>query len=1052
MRLDPELDAAGLRRRRGARRARCSARSATTRRRPATRRFAALHGLFWLALNLAGPPAAGALRRRPALGRPAVAALPGLPRAAPRRRADPDRRDAAQRRARRRPRGSSASSSHDPAEASVRPGAAQRRGRRRAARRARSAASADPAFADACHRATGGNPLLLRQLVRALEAEGVPPDAAHAETVRQIGPRAVSRTLLLRLARLDAAAIARRPRRRRPRRERRAAAPSCALTGLDERTVAEAPAALAGRRDPAAGRRRSASCTRSCATRCTTSCRPRERELDHARAAARAGRARRARRRRRRAAPAGARAAATRPSSSSGSAGGARRPAAAGAAESAVAYLQRALDEPVAPDARPRLLLRARAGRGADQRPGGPRAPVRGLRRARPTRCERALAAGVLARAVLFTQRRPPRPARSPCAARASCPTRWPTSAASCEAMADVTLIFGLDRGELADAPPLAGRAGRGACAAPARACWPGSRRGTWTQQGGPADDVRRARAAGAGRRRAARRDNGLLSIAAARHADVLNDRDEALAAWDDALADAHRHGSLFSIMARAPVARHTLLQRGDLRGGRGELRQARDGLRRLGQRRRHALLQRRSWRGPCVARGDLAGARGGARARARRAATTPTAAASGCSRELRAALAEGRHDEALARAGAAIERFQAIPNPALAPWRSRCRRGAGAARPAGRGRAAGRGGARRRPRASARRRRSPARCACSGTLRGDDGLAALQEAVDVAAALARPLRARPAALAALGEALRRARRPADAREPLRRALELADACGAAAPARARARRAARHRRAAAHQRAAGVEPLTASERRVAGAGGRRRHQPRHRPGALRHAEDRRGAPLQRLPQARRPLPPRARRRPRLSPRGRPVRHHARMLRPLAAVLALVAVLASAAPAGAATTRCDDPPARRPAAERRGRRAPRRPRALGAAPRERAGEPAHADGRRAPQLPGPQHHDLQGAGDRPLPRHDGRDHPVGRLEARRRRRRAPRGGRAGVVVAHEHGRRQRRLLRPLPDPPPLPLLPGPAPATRRPSTPTTTAPSSAPSTTAGRPG
>ena len=59
-------------------------------------------------------------------------------------------------------------------------------------------------------------------------------------------------------------------------------------------------------------------------------------------------------------------------------------------------------------------------------------------------------------------------------------------------------------------------------------------------------------------------------------------------------------------------------------------------------------------------------------------------------------------------------------------------------------------------------------------------------------------------ALAALGTALRRARRPADAREPLRRALELAAACGAPALAdhvrtellrrRARARAATRWR------------------------------------------------------------------------------------------------------------------------------------------------------------------------------------------------------------------------------------------------------------------
>ena len=77
--------------------------------------------------------------------------------------------------------------------------------------RERLGADADPAFCAACHQATGGNPLLLRQLIRALEAEGVRPEAGQAGVVRAIGPRAVSGTVLLRLARLsdDARAVAR---------------------------------------------------------------------------------------------------------------------------------------------------------------------------------------------------------------------------------------------------------------------------------------------------------------------------------------------------------------------------------------------------------------------------------------------------------------------------------------------------------------------------------------------------------------------------------------------------------------------------------------------------------------------------------------------------------------------------------------------------------------------------------------------------------------------------------------------------------------------------
>jgi DNA-binding CsgD family transcriptional regulator len=63
-------------------------------------------------------------------------------------------------------------------------------------------------FTAACHRATGGNPLLLDELARAMHADGVRPDIASPDVVADLGPRAVSRTVLLRLARLDDDAVA----------------------------------------------------------------------------------------------------------------------------------------------------------------------------------------------------------------------------------------------------------------------------------------------------------------------------------------------------------------------------------------------------------------------------------------------------------------------------------------------------------------------------------------------------------------------------------------------------------------------------------------------------------------------------------------------------------------------------------------------------------------------------------------------------------------------------------------------------------------------------
>ena len=97
----------------------------------------------------------------------------------------------------------------------------------------------------------------------------------------------------------------------------------------------------------------------------------------------------------------------------------------------------------------------------------------------------------------------------------------------------------------------------------------------------------------------------------------------------------------------------------------------------------------------------------------------------------------------------------------------------------------------------------------------GDAGLEALQEAVAVLAS-SRSRLEHARALVSLGAALRHARRPTDARDPLRRGMDLAHRCGATALAdHARDElmaAGARPRRPA----VTGVESLTASERRVA--------------------------------------------------------------------------------------------------------------------------------------------------------------------------------------------------------------------------------------------
>jgi DNA-binding CsgD family transcriptional regulator len=68
------------------------------------------------------------------------------------------------------------------------------------------AADAADEFCRACHAATGGNPLFLRELLRALDAARVVPSAAAASEVQAVGPAAVSRFVLHRLAALGPAA------------------------------------------------------------------------------------------------------------------------------------------------------------------------------------------------------------------------------------------------------------------------------------------------------------------------------------------------------------------------------------------------------------------------------------------------------------------------------------------------------------------------------------------------------------------------------------------------------------------------------------------------------------------------------------------------------------------------------------------------------------------------------------------------------------------------------------------------------------------------------
>lgn len=97
----------------------------------------------------------------------------------------------------------------DPSALPLRPGPL---GNDSVARLAREMLGAEPddAFVGACCKATGGNPLYVRALLDTLAQEGQAPKAEVAGRVHEIGPEAVSRAVNLRLSRLrpEAAALA----------------------------------------------------------------------------------------------------------------------------------------------------------------------------------------------------------------------------------------------------------------------------------------------------------------------------------------------------------------------------------------------------------------------------------------------------------------------------------------------------------------------------------------------------------------------------------------------------------------------------------------------------------------------------------------------------------------------------------------------------------------------------------------------------------------------------------------------------------------------------
>jgi DNA-binding CsgD family transcriptional regulator len=103
---------------------------------------------------------------------------------------------------------------------------------------------APASFCAACHRATGGNPFFVRELLWTLDAAGIEPSDAEAARVAEIAPETVAKSVLRRMRHLPESAmtLARTVAILGNGTDRRLAA---RLADLDELTVAEAAATLA---------------------------------------------------------------------------------------------------------------------------------------------------------------------------------------------------------------------------------------------------------------------------------------------------------------------------------------------------------------------------------------------------------------------------------------------------------------------------------------------------------------------------------------------------------------------------------------------------------------------------------------------------------------------------------------------------------------------------------------------------------------------------------------------------------------------------------------
>jgi DNA-binding CsgD family transcriptional regulator len=294
----------------------------------------------------------------------------------------------------------------------------------------------------------------------------------------------------------------------------------------------------------------------------------------------------------------------------------------------------------------------------------------------------------------------------------------------------------------------------------------------------------------------------------------TMADRDEAVEGWEKLLALAHRRGSLLGMLSVNLWSGRTLLWRGELREAQERLEAANEQFAAWGRTRSRETYGPAFLGAVRLLRGDPAGARA-----ILETGQTEDDGSDGFAELVRTraelALDEGDFDAALELTRRMEQQDAAIASfPGWLPWRS-----LRALALAGLGRVDEALPLAREEVEVARRFGAAGVVGRSLRLLGmvdpDDGLARLQEAVEL---LERSTRRYDlaAALASLGTALRLARKPTEAREPLRRALDLAYRCGAdGLVQQVRTELYATGARPRAAERS-GPGALTASERRVA--------------------------------------------------------------------------------------------------------------------------------------------------------------------------------------------------------------------------------------------